>query len=173
MSWLPNITNELIELPFEWDQSSSPGTKMNCCMTISFDNAISCTLKYVTLRSSHINTIAEFKNAMSEGKLEIQIGGTTDIKSDFSVLMESTEVTKSGNNYTIFIPNNKTYLVALYTRHKVRAIVNIPNAQLIENVSLAVNYKFFNRAINIEIAEEQQEDIEDFLMSNIQARQLN
>ena len=124
--------------------------------------ADTCSFKAITLYSSELTTIDTFKHAIRDGVVEVWIGGQSIVRHDFSLLIELAPIQKVGTAYTISIPSEYTMgevpLVAL-AFHEMKAVIEIPNAHLIENVRFFANYTFHEQGRRYQLAQGQHESI--------------
>lgn len=102
-----------------------------------------CELNGIMLYTDQINTIDELHNLMKGGKLEIEIGGAKVFMFDFELLMELNNVIKSNNIYIIKIPSEwttKDILIGCLQFSSLVIKLDLPNANLIDDVKLCTNY---------------------------------
>ena len=151
-----NMALDIIEIPTNYKKSEN---------THTFEIkrvADSINLSYLIFDSKEITSINQFKFWMKDGYIDILFGGAKIIRYDFEILMELKEVAKYKDSYIIFIPweytINEHYLIASQW-HDTRVNMNIPCANLIDNVKLFCEAIYYESDKRWNLAKQGQEKI--------------
>ena len=154
------MAHDFNEISVDWNGiESSDNTKTTS--TLINKNGDTCKIKYIQFKSNTIQSVEEFKSLLKDSTFELKLNYTMlNVTRSvglyhFDYLMEFNEVKKYGNNFIVKIPHEYTvdeiYLICLQNEN-LSVVLNIQNPNMIDDVSLSVQYCFYESFERLDFA---------------------
>lgn len=138
---------EIVEIVIQYSKPNFPETEHYSVTPIP-RHADMCSLQYIIFYSPNFETVDQFKNSIKNGFVELKSGNGTIIRYNFGLLMELNPVkTPVYGSYVIVIPSEYTVndiAIIKMPRNDVYVDLKIPNAHLIDNVRMFLNYTYLD-----------------------------